>query len=257
MICGLDARGLLYRAFFAGQGREPQRTLERFASIVRSVTREVAASHAVLAWESGPSNRRDLLPGYKLNRKPAPTALRSQAAGVPAWAREQGIPVVEVAGWEADDVLASAAREAVAAGEPITIVSSDKDLLQLLRPGVFQWRPDKANREDRLADQFTCFREWRVPPARIPDLFGLMGDATDGIPGVPGLGLRKAQRLLDRYGSLDAVLAAPQAGDRDAALVVQHADEARLCRDVATLNADLGVGRCWSALDKPVEVPCG
>ncbi len=249
MILAIDLKAVLYRLFFAGGPRQSSDLPERFESSVYRFAKEVGATHWVMAFETGPTFRNELWVAYKAARRPAPTALGEQFPKVLAWAARVGLPVVERRGFEADDVLAAIAHEALLANEAVTFVSDDKDMAQALEAGVQQLRPARKGPE-RIADQFTVYREWGVPPARIPDLFGLMGDSVDGIPGVPRIGHLKAKRLLDRFGSLDGILIADSTLNDDVRLVIEHRVQAEVSRDLATLRSGLGLGRCWVPMTK-------
>jgi len=150
----------------------------------------------------GPSWRHERYAAYKANRPPTPEDLKAQQPKVTAMVEALGIPTVEAPGHEADDLIASLALAYRARGEHVVIASADKDLLQLVGDGIRMWDPMR----DRLYDPAAVKAKWGVPPARVADVLALMGDSSDNVPGVPGIGQKRAAALLAEYTSLAALL---------------------------------------------------
>lgn len=206
----VDLMGYVFRAYHAlppltAPDGSPSHALYGLANmLVRLLENQPEARIVAVKDAPGPSWRHDIYPAYKANRPPAPEDLVAQLTHLDELLTALGLPIVEQAGHEADDLIAELALAAHAEGTPVVIASSDKDLMQLVRPGVEAWDPMR----DRRYDAAEVERKWGVSPERIPDLFGLMGDSSDNVPGVRGIGPKRANQLLAEYGTLDGILAA-------------------------------------------------
>ena len=191
---------------------------------------------AVVLDASGKSFRNDIYPQYKAHRPPAPEDLVPQFPMIRDATRAFSLPCIEVQGLEADDLIASYAHAALAAGWKVTIVSTDKDLMQLIQPGVDMLDPMKS---ERLGPQ-AVIEKFGVGPDRLGEVLGLMGDSADNVPGVPGIGPKTAAKLVQEFGTVDAVLAAaPEMKPskmRDN--LVAFAEQARLSRVLVELKCD-------------------
>ena len=191
---------------------------------------------AVILDASGKSFRNDIYPQYKAHRPPAPEDLVPQFPMIRDATRAFSLPCIEVQGLEADDLIASYAHAALAAGWKVTIVSTDKDLMQLIQPGVDMLDPMKS---ERLGPQ-AVIEKFGVGPERLGEVLGLMGDSADNVPGVPGIGPKTAAKLVQEFGTVDAVLAAaPEMKPskmRDN--LVAFAEQARLSRVLVELKCD-------------------
>ncbi len=183
------------------------------------------------------SFRNDLYPDYKANRPPPPEDLAPQFPLIRDAVGALGVPCIEEPGLEADDLIASYAEAALAAGMQVTIISSDKDLMQLVRPGL-SLLDTMQNRRFHEAD---VQEKWGVPPARLGEVLALMGDSVDNVPGVPGVGPKTAAELVNQYGTVEDVLAAtgeirrPKLREN----LETHADAARLSRILVELKRDI------------------
>jgi DNA polymerase I len=196
-----------------------------------------AATHlAVIFDHSSLTFRNTLYPEYKANRPELPEDLRPQFPLTREATRAFNVACIETEGYEADDIIATLAREAVEAGGSCTIISSDKDLMQLIRPGVDMFDPMKTRQigPDEVMEKFG------VGPERVIDVQSLAGDSVDNVPGAPGIGLKTAALLINEYGDLDTLLA--RAGEikqpkrREA--LVDNAEKIRISRELVTLKAD-------------------
>jgi DNA polymerase I len=191
---------------------------------------------AVILDKAGTSFRNEIYDQYKANRPPAPEDLRPQFPIIRDATLAFSLPMVEEENVEADDMIASYTKAAVAAGWKVTIISSDKDLMQLIEPGVdmFDTMKDKRIGPEEVAEKFG------VGPELVGDMLSLMGDSSDNIPGVPGIGPKTATKLLLEHGDLDGVLAA--ASDMKPSKMrdnlIEHEDKARLSRILVTLKED-------------------
>ncbi|MCS6876741.1 MAG: DNA polymerase I [Geminicoccaceae bacterium] len=228
----VDGSGYIYRAFFAlppltRPDGTPVNAVFGFTNMLWKLLQEHPDEPIVVVFDAGKrSFRNDIYEAYKANREEAPRELVAQFPLVREAARAFGLPVVELEGYEADDVIASFARAAREKGEEVLIVSSDKDLMQLLGPGIEMWDPLKQKPIDRAA----VIERYGVPPERLRDLLALTGDSSDNVPGVPGIGPKTAAQLLERFGSLEALLGnldrIEQPKRREA--LARHAADARL-----------------------------
>ncbi len=191
---------------------------------------------AVVLDKAGTSFRNDIYDQYKANRPPAPEDLRPQFPMIRDATLAFSLPMIEEDNVEADDMIASYTKAAVAAGWKVTIVSSDKDLMQLIEPGVDMLDTMKNARIERAEVE----EKFGVGPELVGDILSLMGDSSDNIPGVPGVGPKTATKLIQEFGSLDGVIAA--APDMKPSKMrdnlIEHEDKARLSRILVTLKED-------------------
>ena len=165
--------------------------------------KETAPTHIAVIFDAGSKTfRNDIYPAYKANRPELPEDLRPQFAFTRAATRAFNVPCIEVEGFEADDIIATLARRAVEAGGTATIISSDKDLMQLIGPGVDMLDPMKNKR----IGPDEVFEKFGVTPNRVVDVQSLAGDSTDNVPGAPGIGIKTASLLIQDYGDLDTLL---------------------------------------------------
>ena len=238
----VDGSGFIFRAFHAlppmtRPDGTPVNAVFGFTNMLSRLLREHAGTHLAVIFDAGRATfRTRLFDRYKAHRPEPPAELVPQFALVRTATEAFGVPAIELADWEADDLIAAYAEAARCAGGEVTIVSSDKDLMQLIRPGVALLDPIKQapiGLEEVVA-------KFGVPPERMIDAQALIGDPVDNVPGVPGIGAKTAAQLLAEFGDLEGVLAAAPgmkpSKRRDALLA--HADAARLSRILVTLRAD-------------------
>ncbi|RME64591.1 MAG: DNA polymerase I, partial [Alphaproteobacteria bacterium] len=178
------------------------------------------------------SFRNDIYPAYKANRPEPPEDLIPQFPLTRDAVRALSIPCVEMNGYEADDIIASYARAAAARGWKVTIVSSDKDLMQLVGPGIDML----DSMAGRHLDENAVREKFGVPPEKVIEVQALMGDASDNVPGVPGIGPKTAAELISQYGDLESLLAhadeIKQPKRREN--LVKFADQARVSKTLVT-----------------------
>ncbi len=205
----LDASGFLFRAYHAlppltNPAGVPVGAVYGFCNMLLRLLKNYPGAPLLVVFDAGRKNfRHDLYPAYKANRPEAPEDLIPQFALVRAATQAFGLPQVELVGFEADDLLASYAAAAVQAGQSVTIVSSDKDLMQLIRPQVGLLDPLKnipIGADEVLA-------KFGVPPEQVMEVQALTGDSSDNVPGVPGIGVKTAAELIQRFGSVENLLA--------------------------------------------------
>ena len=193
----LDAMGLAYRAYYAFVSRplinsrnENTSAIFGFANTVLKIRREEKPDHWALAWDGpGPTWRHERFPAYKAQRKPTPGDLLAQLEPIEMLAQALGLPVLEIPGMEADDVMATLAARGAHEGLEVVLVASDKDMLQVVGGPVRVLVP-QAHEAYEWVDADAVRAKWEVGPEHIRDVLALMGDASDNIPGVPGVGRR-------------------------------------------------------------------
>jgi DNA polymerase I len=213
-----------------------------------------AATHlAVIFDHSATTFRNALYPEYKANRPELPEDLRPQFPLTREATRAFNVACLETEGYEADDIIATLAKHAVEAGGSCTIISSDKDLMQLIRPGVDMFDPMKTRQigPDEVMEKFG------VAPDRVIDVQSLAGDSVDNVPGAPGIGLKTAALLINEYGDLDTLLARAseikQPKRREA--LVDNADQIRISRDLVTLKDDTPLDVTLDAMEIRLPEP--
>jgi DNA polymerase-1 len=245
----VDSFNLIFRAYHARQrtGAPPMRTSRGssteavyiFHTMLRRLRKQYAPPYLAAVFESeGPTFRDQAFPAYKATRAETPPELLEQIPLIEQLLNALRVPVLKAPGYEADDVIGTMARRAAAAGFDVWIISSDKDMLQLVDEHIFMLDPMK---NDTLYDAAKV-REFKgVPPARIPDLLALVGDASDNIPGAPGIGEKGAAALLEEYGSLSALLdnAASVKRKTYRESLEQHRAQIELSLRLATISCDV------------------
>ncbi|WP_419907162.1 DNA polymerase I [Hoeflea sp.] len=214
--------------------------LWKLLSEARDTSVGVTPTHlAVIFDHSSQTFRKDLYPEYKANRSAPPEDLIPQFGLIREATRAFDLPCIEMEGFEADDLIATYARLAEEAGTHTTIISSDKDLMQLVTDRIAMYDTMK----DRRIEAPEVVEKWGVPPEKMIDLQSLTGDSTDNIPGVPGIGPKTAAQLLETFGDLDTLL--ERAGEikqnKRRENIIEFADQARLSRQLVTLRKDTPV----------------
>ncbi len=195
---------------------------------------------AVIFDYSSKTFRNELYPEYKANRSAPPEDLIPQFGLIRHATKAFDLPCIEMEGFEADDLIATYARLASEAGADTTIISSDKDLMQLVGPTVSMYDPMK----DRQINIPEVIEKWGVPPEKMIDLQSLTGDSVDNVPGVPGIGPKTAAQLLEQFGDLDTLLARASEikQDKRRQSIIDNADKARISRELVRLKNDVPVG---------------
>src|ERR1044071_5822256 len=198
----------------------------------------VTPSHfAVIFDYSSKTFRNELYADYKANRSAPPDDLIPQFGLIREATRAFSLPCIEMEGFEADDIIATYARLAREAGADTTIISSDKDLMQLVGETTSMYDPMK----DRQIGIPEVIEKWGVPPEKMVDLQAMTGDSVDNVPGVPGIGPKTAAQLLEQFGDLDALL--ERAGEikqeQRRQSITETAEKARIPSDLVTLKNDV------------------
>ncbi len=241
----IDGYSNIFRAYFAipslsNSKGHPTNAVYGFHNMLRKLLREEQPDLIGVAWDvSSRTTRSERFEAYKANRAPMPEDLRPQIGWIRKVLEGYRIPILELPSWEADDVIGTLAVKAAAEGYEVVIVSADKDLMQLVRPGISVAHTFR----DKLYTPELVEADMGVPPDRIVDLLALIGDTIDNIPGVPGIGDKGAPQLIREFGSLEALL------ERSAEVkrknyregLEQNREQALLSKELATIRTDLPV----------------
>lgn len=249
----IDGANAIYRAFFAipnlrAPDGTPTNAAYGFVTMLAKVLRDEEPTHVAVANDPrGGSFRREIFPEYKAGRDKQPEDLSAQIPLISELCEAFGVPMVEVPDFEADDVIATLV-ETAPEGAEVCIVSTDKDLMQLVRPGVELLDTAKGRRIDAAAVE----ERFGVPPSKLLDVRALVGDPSDNIPGVKGIGEKGAAKLILEFGSLDDLLerASEVKAKRAREGLQEHAEDARLSRELSTLRSDVPIESGWAGLDR-------
>ncbi len=238
----IDGSGFIFRAFHAlppmtRPDGTPVNAVFGFTNMLARLLKDHTGTHIAVIFDAGRLTFRNrLYDAYKANRPPAPEELIPQFILTREATEAFGVPAIELVDWEADDLIAAYALAAEQAGWRTTIVSSDKDLMQLIRPGVMMMDPLKQ----KPIGPAEVMEKFGVPPEKVIEVQALIGDSTDNVPGVPGIGPKGAAQLIVEFGDLESTLAAAPAMKpskrRDS--LIEHADKARISRELVTLRTD-------------------
>lgn len=243
----IDGSSLFFRAFYALQ-LPPNahgvhtNAIHGFAMMLVKLLKEHAPTQIVIAFDKSRTTfRTALYPDYKGTRNKTPEELIAQIPLLKELAACLGIPFVELDDYEADDIIGTLGTQAAAAGAAAIVVTGDRDALQLIRPGLDVLLTKKGISETRRYDTAAFEEEYGFAPLRLIDLKGLMGDSSDNIPGVPGIGPKTATKLLLSYGTIESVLdhAGEIAGKKLSASLLEYRDQALLSKELATIKCDV------------------
>jgi DNA polymerase-1 len=249
----VDGSGYIFRAFHAlppltrPSDGLPVGAVHGFCQMLWKLIQDAKAgrgpTHIAVIFDASRMNyRNDIYPNYKANRPPPPEELIPQFPLIRAAVKAFNIASIEQEGYEADDLIATYARAALNAGGDVTIVSSDKDLMQLVKPGVVMLDTMKG----KLIGREDVMEKFGLEPEKVVDIQALAGDSTDNVPGVPGIGIKTAAELIKEFGDLDTLLA--RAGEikqpKRREKLIEFADQARMSRELVRLKDDV-----------PIEVP--
>ncbi|HCK6977700.1 DNA polymerase I [Klebsiella oxytoca] len=245
----VDGSSYLYRAYHAfppltNSAGEPTGAMYGVLNMLRSLILQYQPTHAVVVFDAkGKTFRDELFEHYKSHRPPMPDDLRAQIEPLHAMVKAMGLPLMAVPGVEADDVIGTLAREAEKVGRPVLISTGDKDMAQLVTPGITLIN----TMTNTILGPDEVVIKYGVPPELIIDFLALMGDSSDNIPGVPGVGEKTAQALLQGLGGLDTLYAEPEkiagltfrGAKTMAAKLEQNKEVAYLSYQLATIKTDV------------------
>ncbi|BCH64679.1 DNA polymerase I [Agrobacterium vitis] len=254
----VDGSGFIFRAFHALPALTrksdglPVGAVSGFCNMMWKLLTEardtsvgVTPTHLAVIFDySSKTFRKDLYPEYKANRSAPPEDLVPQFGLIRQATRAFNLPCIETEGFEADDIIATYARAAEAIGADVTIVSSDKDLMQLVTANVHMYDSMK----DKQIGIPDVIEKWGVPPEKMIDLQSLTGDSTDNIPGIPGIGPKTAAQLLEEYGDLETLMARASEikQNKRRENILAGAELVKLSRQLVTLRTDV-------PLDMPLD----
>lgn len=247
-VCLIDGSGYIFRAFFASPQMTnpeglPVNAVYGFLNMFLSLTANIKCDYCLVLFDAKRQNfRNEFFPEYKATRPELPPELKPQFALIHEAVEALNLHWLQMEGYEADDLIATYADLALKEGKDVTIVSADKDLMQLIRPGV-EFYDGMKNRFFTPED---VKEKFGVYPERVTDVQALAGDSTDNIPGIPGIGLKTAAELVNMFGSLEGVLehAAEIKQNKRRELVMAHKEDALVSQKLVTLKPDV-----------PVELP--
>ncbi len=249
----LDGYALIYRAFFAmisrplttssGENTSAPFGIARF--LIR-ILEDYQPAYIGAVFDAGDSFRTELHAEYKATREKMPDELRASLPRCREIFEGFRVPVIEADGWEADDVIGTLAAGAESQGLQVVIVSGDKDFYQLIRPGTVLLNPGRggpAGVEEEWVGPSNAADRLGVPPERVTDYLALLGDVSDNVPGVRGIGKKTAPQLIDRFGGLESIL--EHSEEIEAARIRQAlqngAEAARLSKQLVTIRLDAPV----------------
>ena len=241
----VDGSGFIFRAFHAVRpltrsDGTPVNAVYGFSQMLMKLVGDSDADHIAIIFDAARKTfRNDIYPDYKAHRPPPPDELIPQFSLVKEAAEAFGLPAIEMSGYEADDIIATYARLGAEAGAKVTIVSSDKDLMQLVNENVTMLDTMK----NRLIGKDEVYERFGVGPEKVVEVQALAGDSVDNVPGVPGIGVKTAALLINEYGDLETLL--ERAGEikqnKRRENLLEFADLARVSRSLVELKQDVPV----------------
>lgn len=247
----LDAYALIYRAYYAlirspriNSKGENTSAVFGFVNTLEDILNRQSPDHIAVAFDpAGPTFRHEAYAAYKAQREATPEDIRRAVPVIKDIIRAYRIPILEVPGYEADDVIGTMARRGAAAGLDVLMITPDKDYAQLVGPGITMCRPGHgAEPMEELGVHEVCQKYGITSPLQVIDLLGLMGDTADNIPGCPGVGEKTAQKLIAQFGSIDSLLAhTDQLKGALRKKVEDNAEQIRFSRMLVTIKTDVPV----------------
>ena len=248
----IDGNSLAYRAFFAlpesiaTSTGMPTNAIFGFASMLVKILTDYGPKATVVVWDAGDTGRKEVYSEYKAQRRSRPDLLKEQWPYLEPLVDAFGYRNLRVEGFEADDVIASIVEKARTADPkiPTMVVTGDRDAYQLVDDGVVKiMTTSRGITDTRVYDREGVIDRYGIPPELIPDFIGLKGDTSDNIPGVPGIGDKTAAELLQRFGTLENVLDHIDdiSGAKRKQNLTEHADDARMSKQLATAKRDIDV----------------
>lgn len=246
----IDGYAVAYRQYFAlpvesmsTKSGEPTNAVFGFTRVLLDVLQKDKPEYLAVSFDLGLSGRDQLFGDYKGTREKMPDELRSQIEKIDRVVRAFNIPVLQLEGYEADDIIGTVSPQAEAAGVDVRVISGDRDLLQLLTPHVFVQLPSRGG-PDRIWDVEQFVADWGIQPEQLVDLKALMGDASDNIPGVKGIGEKGATALLQKYTTLEAIYEAVERGEIPGAngrKLVEGREMAFISQTLARIQKDVPI----------------
>jgi DNA polymerase-1 len=245
----IDGHALAYRSYFAfirnpliNTKGENTSAVFGFTNAILRVIREYEPDYLAAVFDTAqPTFRHQMFPAYKSTRAKMPQEMRDQMPRIRQVVGAMNLSMVEREGLEADDVMASLARRAETQGLDVVLVTGDKDLLQLVSEKVKVLNPRRGGEDPQLFDEAKVKEKFGVSPVKVVDVLGLMGDVSDNVPGVPGIGPKTATDLIQRFGDIETALARADeiSNKRVRERLLQNADQALLSRKLVSLKEHL------------------
>jgi DNA polymerase-1 len=239
----VDGNNLVYRSFFAipplaNRSGVPTNAVLGFANVLRKLLADEPPARAAVTFDAGGKTfRHEKFEAYKANRPPTPPDLKCQLPNTRRLCEVLGLPIVEFHGIEADDIIGTLARRGLEAGYRVDIVTSDKDLFQLVGDGVTVVHPVQYERLDAAGVE----KKLGVAPEHVVDFLAMKGDSVDNVPGIPGIGDKGAAKLINEYGTLEEILAHADEvrNKRQREALQEHRDQALLSKELVTIDTRL------------------
>jgi len=247
----LDGMALAYRAYFAFIRRPlinskgvNTSAIYGFTTALMRILEDEKPDHIAVVFDTKePTFRHEMFKEYKATREKMPEEMASQLDRLKDIVRAFNVPVIEHPGYEADDIIGTLAKRAEQEGVLTYMVTGDKDFMQLITPSVKMLKPGKAGEDPEVIDERGVLEKFGVPPEQVIDVLALIGDASDNIPGVPGVGEKTAIPLIQKYGSLETLYEhlddIPQKGLREK--LAKHRESAFLSKQLVTIHTDVPV----------------
>ncbi len=255
----LDGMALIYRAHFAfirnpitnSQGVNTS-AIFGFTNTLLTIIEKEKPTHLAVAFDtSAPTSRHITYPEYKAQREAMPEELAAAIPEVKKLCKAMNIPLIVMDGFEADDIIGTIAHRAEKTGTMDTfMVTPDKDFAQLVAPRTSMWKPGRQGADHEVLDLPTILKNWEIEdPKQVIDILGLWGDASDNIPGVPGIGEKTAKKLVGLYGSVEGLLDnIDKLKGKQKENVTNFAEQARLSKELATIILDVPVAESLDEL---------
>jgi DNA polymerase-1 len=248
----VDGSSYMYRAFYAIPNLStssgiPTNATYGFVGMLNRILKEKQPKYLAVVFDApGPTFRHELSPEYKAHRPRMPEDLAEQIPLIKRVISALGIPSLEMPGYEADDVIGTVASWASRKGAKVVMISGDKDLLQLVTSDVRMWDTMK----DETFGPKEVEERFGVPPSQLVEIMGLMGDSIDNVPGVPGIGPKTAQKLIEKFGTIDNLLHRLEEVDREKERqkLEAHAEQATMSRDLVKIRCDVFWDEDWQRL---------
>jgi DNA polymerase-1 len=247
----MDGNAYIYRAFYAIEELStstgiPTNAVFGFTRLLLKIMLEDKPDYMAIAFDTaGPTFRHEEFAEYKAGRPEMPDTLVQQLPIIREVIEALNIPILEQSGYEADDIIGTMARKAEAAGLEVSIVTGDKDALQLVSPNtkVYPYSFRGVYEEGFVFDEQTVKERHGVEPDKITDIMGLMGDKTDNIPGVPGIGRKTAPKLIEQFGSVEGLLERLDdiKSEKQKQILREYADQALLSKRLATIDVNVPI----------------
>jgi DNA polymerase-1 len=260
----IDGSNLVYRAHFA-MGKNPLVTSKGevtsaiygfMQSLLMLLSRENPEHVAVVFDRPEPTFRHQMYPEYKQTRDKMPDELVGQLPRLREVLEASNIPILELPGYEADDIMGTLALKAREKGLEVVLYTGDKDMMQLVQPGIRILQSKKG--EEKVLDEAGVAESFGVAPDKVIEVLGLMGDTSDNVPGVPGVGPKTAIELVKKYGTLEEVLSHVEEIDKPVLKqkLMEFADQAKFSKELVTINTDIPMEFDWEALKRgPLSNP--